>query len=109
MPPDFGTTTYRDTGNIENVEARQQFLNAYREGKPGRWEEIFFTDEGDPISAQLHYKGDGTALRLVYDTTQDKFGSKQVVEYACETLVEEVTQLRMRCSAGGQQVHIALP
>ncbi len=50
--PNYGTTTNMH-GEIQNGAARQQFLEAYHRGEPGRWEQIVYTVEGDPLIYRL--------------------------------------------------------
>jgi len=88
---------------------RQQFLAAYGERKPGRWEEILYTDEGDPISYQLEYEGNGTILRFIHDATQDKFGSQQITTYTCQQLIEDEIGLRLVGCSGSEQEEMLIP
>lgn len=109
---DFGTTTDQH-GNVQNGAARQRFLTAYQQGTAGRWQKVAYTDEGDPISFQVSYCGDGTEVYLVHDTTRDRFRGSQdrrVVAYRCQELVEDGQWLRLTaCEADGQVENVVIP
>lgn len=107
--PDFGTTTITGSA-VQNAAARQQFLEAYRAGEPGRWETVAPTVEGDPTFHQLLYSGNGTQLLVVRDTRQDHFGPRRVRLYTCQTLVEDGRFLQLvECTDGSDQTNISVP
>jgi hypothetical protein len=98
QPPDFGTTVVTHDG-AKNAQARERFITAYGAGKPGRWQQVVYTVEGDPVFYRLSYAGRGTLLRLVIDTRQDHFGRHDVLAYDCARLTEEGGHLQLlRCS-----------
>lgn len=101
--PDYGTTT-NSSGEIKNGAARQHFMEAYRARTPGRWQQIGYSVEGDPIIYRLEYEGHGTTIRLIHDSTQDQFSSRQAVGYKCQQLIEDGDQLHLvGCNDGTQQ------
>ncbi len=107
---DFGSSEVQVDGQVNEPERRAKFVRSYRAGKPGRWEVVFYTTEGDPISYELRYAGQGKAVVLIVDSTQDRFGSRQVTEYECERLVQEGPALRVaRCAGEGEVRDIDIP
>ncbi|MBD2091198.1 DUF4362 domain-containing protein [Microcoleus sp. FACHB-1515] len=80
-----GTTT-DSLGTTLNVEAEQQFFAAYQRGKPGQWQHIQTTIEGDPVTRQLSYFGSGTTYQMVVDARHDQFGSGRIERYTCQRL-----------------------
>lgn len=42
---------------------------------------IFYTTEGDPIYQDLEF--DGQAIKSVYDSREDQYGSGEVIETIC--------------------------
>lgn len=111
------TPTYRTTRNLMfedmNKAARQRFLAAYGRGQPSRWEYVITTNEGDPISYLLIYEGLGKQVRLVYDTTRDKFageGGRRVTQYSCQALRERADDLLLiNCDGDGQHADRTVP
>jgi hypothetical protein len=104
--PDFGTTVRR-LRELRNADAAGNFLAAYNQGAPGRWELSYTTMEGQPVSNQIYYPGDGQVVYFVDDTTQDKFGPRRAVEYRCEEMVGMGGDLELHgCTpvGGGNQV-----
>ena len=107
---DFGTSEVQVDGQVNEPKRRTGFVRAYRAGKPARWEVVFYTIEGDPISYELRYGGKGKEVVLIADDTQDKFGSREVTEYECERLVHEGPALRVvRCAGEGEPRDIDIP
>jgi hypothetical protein len=107
---DFGTSEVQVDGQVNEPERRTGFVRAYRDGKPGRWEVVFYTLEGDPISYELRYAGKGKEVVLLVDSTQDKFGSRELTEYECKQLVQKGETLRLlHCAGGGKPQDIELP
>ncbi len=108
----YGTTTDR-FGEVINPEAQRRFLEAYEAGRPGRWEHITYTVEGDPIYERLFYAGGGKALRRVVDMTEDQFSAPEdrvVREYECERLERKGKRLRLvRCSGQERVMDFELP
>lgn len=92
--PNYGTTTYHFS-EITNTEARLRFFNAYLTGRPGRWEWIGYTLEGGTVSNHVLYHGQGTAVRVIRDATNDGWaGWPTRSEYTCSALTENQGQLQ---------------
>lgn len=107
---DLGTSEVQMDGQVNEPERRTRFVRAYRAGTPARWEVLFYTPEGDPISYELRYGGEGEEVVLIADGTQDRFGSGRVTEYECERLVQEgPTLLVVRCAGEGEPRDIDIP
>ncbi len=91
--PDYGVTT-RHFDRVENADAKDRFLDAYSAGRPGRWEMVHYTIEGDPVSLHVVYAGHETQVRLLRDATKDRFaGHRKRSAYLCTALVEGQGQL----------------
>lgn len=50
---------------------------------------VHYTIEGDPIVTDLKY--DGETMKVINDSTRDKFGSGEIETTKCSGLIEEVT------------------
>lgn len=110
--PDYGTTTRLLGGEVTHPEARQKFLDAYRNRQPGRWQAIGYTDEGDPIAYRIQYPGHATTVHLVRDATGDKFAGQgpRIVEYICQELKADGDTLRLiGCISDGQRIDMLVP
>lgn len=99
MTIDFGATTRRLT-TVENPGARQRFLAAYDAGMSAMWRLIVVSAEGDPIIYTLTSWDKGRGITLVRDTTRDRFGPQQIVQYNCSILVQESNRLLLTGCAG---------
>lgn len=84
--PNYGTTIDQRGAPI-NVEAEQQFFAAYQRGEPGRWHHIVTTVEGDPVTQQVYYFGNGPTYQLINDARHDSYGSGRIERYTCQKLL----------------------
>lgn len=108
--PDYGTTTSHE-GVVTNVAARQQFLDAYHKGEPGRWRFVLVAREGTSVLFELRHDTRGPAIRYVFDNRQDgQARRRRVTEFMCRSLVEEVDHfVLLRCEGDGTPSNISLP
>jgi len=87
--PNYGVTT-RHFNGVENADAKQRFLDAYDAGRPGRWELVLYTTEGDPITWDVVYTGHEPQVRVLRDATKDRYaGRPKRSAYVCTALVKD--------------------
>lgn len=87
------TTTINEQDDVINshgmVVKNREKLDAFIQDAKGTQRVVQYTIEGDPIFNDLKYTDKGIELRV--DTSEDKFGSPQVINYACEKLARNET------------------
>ncbi|MEK5448900.1 DUF4362 domain-containing protein [Paenibacillus sp. FSL R7-0331] len=71
---------YYNGTDLLNLNKLDEFL----ERKAGSQRIIQYTIEGDPLFMELRYEGD--KLSIIYDNTEDAFGSKEISRYTCSAL-----------------------
>ncbi|WP_153735108.1 DUF4362 domain-containing protein [Aquibacillus halophilus] len=74
-------------GQIQGWEKMAEFYQNMRIGTVSELRIVHYTTEGDPILTDLTYNGE--SLEVKYDTTQDNFGSGEVITNTCGDLIEE--------------------
>ena len=85
---DCGAEYLRPAAGRDEVK-RACLLDAWTAGRPARLTIALSTTEGDPMGYVLEVQGPGR-LRVVRDTTHDRFGPRAVTTYACTGLEREV-------------------
>lgn len=79
--PQEDTVKILNGAERENLQRLGRFLQNFQQLKPDRVKVIFYTTEGDPIYQDLKF--DGKAIKSIYDTTEDQYGSGEVIETMC--------------------------
>ena len=72
-------------GDITNEERLYRFYENIENKEQDAVRVISYTTEGDPIYQDLSY--DGSGIESVEDSTEDQFGSGEVVTRKCESIV----------------------
>lgn len=68
-------------GQVTGLYYLEEFLNKERSSQ----KIVSYTIEGDPIYHTLTHKEDGT-IQVVYDPTQDTYGSNEISTFSCNAL-----------------------
>lgn len=88
--PAFGTTYYYSLEKIKNIEAQDNFLAAYAQGKPGQWEAVQSGGgDGGQSSSLFIYKGTGKQFTVSVDATHISMARPEdmvVSEYTCQSI-----------------------
>lgn len=77
---------------VYNFERFEQFLNNYHGKKPDKIRVTSYTVEGDPIFIDLDY--DGENIKYFHDSSNDEYGSKEIVKDVCAMIIEEKKEQR---------------
>lgn len=72
-------------GDVVNGDRLYQFYENTENGEEDAVRVISYTTEGDPIYQDLHY--DGNKIESVEDSTEDQYGSGEVVTRQCESIL----------------------
>jgi hypothetical protein len=83
--PNYGKTS-RVFNRFQNASAGEKFFQAYQARQPGQWEETATTQEGDPFFTRFYYLGQGTAVYVERDDSQDKWSVTDRVRQLCDRL-----------------------
>ncbi|ETP69996.1 hypothetical protein G159_04645 [Planococcus glaciei CHR43] len=79
--PEEDTVKIANSGDRENFDRLDRFLQSFKQQNPDHIKVIFYTTEGDPIYQDLEF--DGQAIKSVYDSSEDQYGSGEVIETIC--------------------------
>jgi hypothetical protein len=90
---------------VKNREKLDEFINDNK----GTQRIVHYTTEGDPIYNDLTYKDNKVQMR--YDTSKDKFGSPQVINYTCGKLERNETDKFLKytltdCDGGRKEIEV---
>ena len=76
-------------GRTINAEVRSCFLGGYQDGTGAEFASIAITVEGDSIATIWRTIPGGGGVEMLYDATQDKFGSGGWSRTVCRQLVSD--------------------
>ncbi|WP_224077492.1 DUF4362 domain-containing protein [Planococcus chinensis] len=79
--PEEDTVKIKNSGDRENFDRLDRFLQNFQQREPDHIKVIFYTTEGDPIYQDLEF--DGKAIKSIYDSREDQYGSGEVIETIC--------------------------
>lgn len=82
-------------GEGYNAAARECLLAAYERGEPAVFYATHLTTEGDPIYTTIQVGPAGRVegrLKVIIDTTRDRFGPGEVTVFTCTTLTPQPRQ-----------------
>lgn len=82
-----GNEVFIKHGSIENIERLDSFVQKVQNKKEENVQLTKYTIEGDPIIEKLNFTGE--KIEYTIDTSQDKFGSGEILYFECMTVKKE--------------------